>query len=41
MPARFDRSLDAMLDRAGLSIRKSLYFGWLFPVVLEGIEIPP
>jgi hypothetical protein len=39
LPAKFDRTLDAMLDRKGLSIRRSLYFGWLFPVVLEGIQI--
>ena len=39
LPARFPRTLDATLDRGGLSIRKSLYFGWLFPVVLEGIEV--
>ncbi len=39
LPARFDRTLDATLDRKGLSIRKSLYFGWLFPVVLEAIQI--
>ena len=39
LPGKFDRTLDAMLDRKGLSIRKSLYFGWLYPVVLEGIQI--
>ena len=39
LPAKFDRTLDAMLDRKGLSIRRSLYFGWMFPVVLEGIQI--
>jgi len=39
LPRKFDRTVDAMLDRKGLSIRKSLYFGWLYPVVLEGIQI--
>ncbi len=39
LPGKFERTLDEMLDRKTLSIRKSLYFGWLFPVVLGAIQI--
>jgi hypothetical protein len=39
LPARLDRSLDLMFDPAQFSIRKSMYYGWLYPTALQQIVI--
>ncbi len=39
LPAKFDRTIDGMFDRKTVSIRKSMYYGWLYPVALEQVAI--
>jgi hypothetical protein len=36
----FQRKLDGTLDGDVISIRKSGYYGWLFPVLLNNVEVP-
>jgi hypothetical protein len=41
LPALLDRNADIMLDaRDDLSVRKSRYYGFLFPVITDGIKVP-
>ncbi len=35
LPAKFARTIDGMFDSQRISIRKSMFYGWLFPVALE------
>jgi hypothetical protein len=39
LPAKFARTIDGMFDRRTVSIRKSMFYGWLYPVALEHIAI--
>jgi hypothetical protein len=38
---KLDRSFDQLLDKDPISIRRSLYLGWLFPAVLGKITVRP
>jgi hypothetical protein len=38
---KLERSFDQLLDKEPISIRKSLYLGWLFPAMLPKISVRP
>ena len=39
LPLKFERTLDEMFDRQLLPIRKGLFYGWLYPVLLQSIAV--
>ena len=39
LPMKFDRTLDETFDRQLLPIRKGLFYGWLYPVLLQAIAV--
>jgi hypothetical protein len=38
-PKTFERKLDTMFEAERITIRRSRYFGWLYPVVLDALPI--